>query len=300
MMALHPYPIRHILIYEGHKNHPVLGPYSENIIKRIKMFNELNKYREEINRQPWRVSTVPGEQLTKALKGSNPRDTLLVVPAGQSTNLDTVFTIQQTSAIKEFLSDEGRGYVNCGSAYWVTEKRVYHDVCTEQPEQRKTIVKTSNLPLFNGIAEGPLCPFPGKKYQVGFFSDAVKVTDGTDLCSIYLSGGGSFIPRTNAQKVKVLVKYAHSELIRFGKLVQECKKWENAAIMVSVGRGAMLLSMFHPYYGPKDIDVETYEQNFPDCGTNWRKVKDSLSPLDVRMRFALKAMLNPLEDMDWT
>jgi hypothetical protein len=65
-----------------------------------------------------------------------------------------------------------------------------------------------------------------------------------------------------------------------------------------VGKGTALLSMFHPYYGPNDIDVEAYERTFPDCGTNWRAVQENLSPLDVRMRFVLNRMLFPLEDAD--
>ena len=295
-----PEPIRQIIIYKGHEKNPLLGPYSANVEKRIKMFNELNKYRKEIQKPAWNVTTVAGEQLIDVLKNGNPQETLLVIPAGQSTNLDKVFSIAQTSFIKnEFFEKGGRGYFNCGSAYWVSEKRIYKDLCTEQPENCKTIVKTSNLSLFEGVSEGPLCPFPGKKYQVGFFSDAVQVTDGKALCTIYLSGGGSFFPSKSTQKIKILIKYLHPELARCGKPIQECEKWENAAIMVSVGKGAALLSMFHPYYGPNDIDVETYEKNFPECGTNWKKVKESLSPLDTRMRFVLKSMLCPLENMDW-
>lgn len=297
-------PMSQIVIYKGHENHPLFGPYPDNIPKRIAMFNCLNDYRRINHKQPWKVSTVSGEQLVETLKGIHPISTLLVIPAGQSTRLDKVFDCEQISSIKDFLNLGGRGYFNCGSAYWISSQRIYHDLCEEQPEHRKPIIKTTQLPLFNGISEGPLCPYPGKKYQVGFFSDAVRVADasGQRECTIYLSGGGSFRPfehPSNKQKVKVLIRYLHSELIRHGKKPQECSKWENAAMMISVGQGAALLSMFHPYYGSKDIDVERYEKTFPDCGTNWQEVKKKLSPLDERMRFVLHTMLDPLENMDF-
>ncbi len=193
----------------------------------------------------------------------------------------------------------GRGYFNCGSAYWVAAERVYADMCVEQPEERKPIVKRARLPLFQGSARGPLCPYPGARYQAGFFSDAVEVTNGRESCTIFLGGGGSFFPDNSDQKVRVLVRYPEAELLRLKKSAEECKAWENAAILVSVGKGAALLSMLHPYYGSQDIDVESYERYFPNSGTNWKTVQEKLSSVDQRMRFVLQSMLVPLEDMDW-
>lgn len=290
--------INKVIIYEGHKKNPFFGPYPENVGKRIQMFNLLNSYRE----RSWKVVPIGGEELIQVLKEEDPKETLLVIPAGQSTRLDKVFSVKDTHFLKEeFFSKGGRGYFNCGSAYWVSSKRIYKDLCEEAPEVRKPIVKTTNLSLFQGIAEGPLCPFPGKKYQVGFFSDAVDVEGEHGSCTIFLSGGGSFMVDESAQdqQVKVLVRYPHSELIRHGKKKEECAKWEKAAIMVKVDQGAVLLSMFHPYYGPKDIDAEAYERALPDCGTNWRDVQSRLSPLDVRMQFVMRSMLGKLEAMDF-
>ncbi|MES2345397.1 MAG: BPL-N domain-containing protein [Chlamydiota bacterium] len=294
-------PIHQVIIYKGHEKNRLLGPYPENIIKRIDMFKGLNRYRKEIHRPEWKVTVAAGEELVDVLKDNDPKKTLLVIPAGQSSHLDKVFSLAENSFIKdEFFKQGGRGYFNCGSAYWISEKRIYHDLCTEAKEEKKTIVKVSNLPLFKGVSEGPLCPYPGKKYKVGFFSDAVTVTDGKTPCTIYLSGGGSFFPDESAQKVKVLVKYLPKELERLGKPLPECTKWEKAAMMVSVEKGAALISMFHPYYGPNDFDVEMYEKAFPECGTDWKAVKERLSPLDIRMRFVLNSMLAPLEDLDWS
>lgn len=295
-------PISRVIIYKGHESHPLLGPYKENIIKRIDMFNHLNHYRQIQGKPTWKVTAVAGERLIDVLKEDS-KETLLVIPAGQSTRLDKVFSIAETTFIKDtFFAEGGRGYFNCGSAYWVSQLRKYQDLHEEQPDKRDPVIKTTNLSLFQGLTHGPLCPYPGTKYKVGFFSDAVRVTDGKNECTIYLSGGGSFIvtqQNESKQKVRILARYLQSELTRHGKKDEEIQKWENAVIMVSVGKGAALLSMFHPYYGSNDIDVESYEKNFPDSGTNWKVMKEKLSSLDVRMKFVLNSMLTKLEEMDF-
>ena len=292
--------ITKVIIYKGHEKNPLFGPYPDNIIKRIEMFEHLNRYREKTLQIPWKITSVAGEQLVETLKKENPENTLLVIPAGQSTRLDKVFSLEQTSFIKEdFLMKGGRGYFNCGSAYWVSSKRIYNDLCEEQPENRKPIVKTTNLSLFDGLSEGPLCPYPGQKYKVGFFSDAVRTSDGHNECTIYLSGGGCFVPdKKSNQKILTLARYLPSELLKHGKTESELSKWEKAAILISVGKGAALLSMFHPYYGSNDMNVSLYEQAFPDSGTNWSEIKRKLSPLDVRMRFAFN-MISKLETMEF-
>lgn len=296
-------PISRVVIYKGHEMHPLFGPYKENIIKRIDMFNLLNHYRELEGKPAWKVTAVAGEGLIEALK-EKPNETLLVIPAGQSTRLDKVFSVAETNFIKDkfFSEGGGRGYFNCGSAYWVSETRRYLDLHEEHPEVRKPVVKKTNLPLFQGLSHGPLCPYPGVKYRVGFFSDAVRITDGENECTIYLSGGGGFVVpkrKQEQQKVRVLVRYLLSELERHQKRKEELEEWENAVILVSIGKGAALLSMFHPYYGANDINVEAYEKAFPESGTNWKEVKDKLSPLDIRMKFVMNSMLNKLEEMDF-
>lgn len=289
-------PIRQVIIYKGHEKHPLFGPYPDNIPKRVAMFEYLNRYRA----QPWTVRTVAGEHLVDVLNTYNPKETLLVIPAGQSTRLDKVFSTHQIEYIKNFHQSGGRGYFNCGSAYLVSLMRMFKGKCEEQPAQINWMIKSSKLTLFHGIAIGPYCPFPGNKYQPGFFSDAVEATDGKNTCTFYLSGGGGFIlphKSSNGQKVKVLVRYPHSELLRLGKKWENLSRWENAAIMVSVGSGAALLSMFHPYQDP--VDVERYTRAFPDCGTNWARVSEKLSPLEARMRFAYTSMISKLEIMEF-
>ena len=290
--------ISQVIVYKGHEKNPLFGPYADSIKKLITMFKNLNPYREANGKRTWTVISIAGEELVDRLKEANPEETLLIMPAGQTSRLDAVFTVAETTFLKdEFFSKGGRGYFTCGAAYWASSKRIYRDLCEGQSEKIQPTVKTSKLSLFDGTSEGPLCPYPGHENKVGFYHDAVRLNDGENECTIYLSGGGSCILEEGAQKVKVLVRYLHSELFRLGKEKEEVRKWENAAIMASVGKGAVLLSMFHPYYGAGDIDVELYERVFSNCGTNWREVKDKLSPLDVRMKFVYK-MVCQLEEMD--
>lgn len=296
-------PINQVIVYCGHKKSEVLGPYADSVAKRVSMFKQLNFYREEIGRKPWKVREVPGETLVEKLQKMKADETLLVIPAGQSSRLEQVFSVTQLAFLRgEFFEKGGRAYFTCGASYWVSRKRIYQEVCLDHPEKAVKLVKNSTFPIFQGISVGPLCPFPGVKYKVGFYSDAVKVEAEGDRCTIYLSGGGSFMPDLDpldGQRVRVLVRYPKKELLRLGIPEEETADKEKAAVMVSIGNGAALLSMFHPYYSSSDIDVEAYEKAFPDCGTDWRRVHAKLSSTDLRMRFVLNRMLIHLEEMSF-
>ena len=60
--------IRQVMIYGGHQQNPVLGPYFHNVEKRIQMFNLLNAYRKELGRRPWKVTVVTGEKIVDELE----------------------------------------------------------------------------------------------------------------------------------------------------------------------------------------------------------------------------------------
>lgn len=294
--------ITNILVYEGHAlaEHP--GPYAENVMKQFKMFEIANEYRAEYERPLWKVIKVAGEKLISTLNECTFKNTLLVIPAGQSSHLDAAFTKEQLSFIKEtFLRSGGRLYGTCGASYMMSKERIYYGLHAHNPTEPQLSVKKSVLPLYEGTAKGPLCPFPGAKYKVGFYSDAVTVKSEVTKqnCTIYLSGGGSFLPNhQSGQETKVLVKYLEEELLRLGKAEKECQVLANATVLTRVGFGAALLSMFHPYYGPSDIDVDAYQKAFPDSGTDWEFVRDHLSPLEERIRFFLESMIFPLEDLE--
>jgi len=276
--------IQRVVIYTGHHSTEVLGPYFHNIEKRVKMFEALNLFRGKAALQLWKIETVSGEELVENLRFRPFSETLLVIPAGQSTHLDQVFSAAQTRFLQdEFFAKGGFGYLNCGSAYWASETREYHDLCLAQPTEKKLIEKKSQIPLFDGKAIGPLCPFPALEYKVGFFSDAVDISYAQDKeCTIFLSGGGYFVPRGGSdQKIQILARYKLDELERLGK-DEACSI---AALVAKKGKGAVLMMMFHPYYGPQDIDVERYEKAFPRSGTNWRDIHKRLSSEKTRVKY---------------
>lgn len=293
--------IQQVIVYSGHQATTELGPYAESVVKRVGMFKDLNAYREMSGRKPWKVSAVPGEKLVDTLRQVEMDKTLLVFPAGQSSRLEKVFSLAQVRFIKEeFFGKGGRAYFTCGASYWASRKRIYKEVCLDRPENPITMVKESAFSVFQGVSTGPLCPFPGVKYKVGFYSDAVQVESEEDTCTIYLSGGGSFMPDVESdQKVRVLAKYNREELLRVGVKEEEIPEREKAAVMVSMGSGAALMAMFHPYYSASDIDVALYEKVFEGCGTDWKKVHAKLSSTDARMRFVWSQMLIHLEDMEF-
>lgn len=289
------FSIQKVVVYTGHHTKAVLGPYAESIQKRIGMFEKLNYYREARGREPWKVIQASGEQLIEAL--DKPRNTLLVVPAGQSSHLDQVFSPKQLNfLLHDFFEKGGRGYLNCGSAYWASETRIYHDICTEEPAVKKQMVKKSFIPLFRGTASGPICMHSSATYKVAFFSEAMTIESGNRMCTVLLSGGGSFHPKKNDPDTTVLARYLHSDLMRCGKSQEECNNLDIAAILVKVKKGAAILSMVHPYYGSQDLDVNRYERAFPGSGTNWVRIVEKLSSEDVRMSFILEKFLFPLED----
>lgn len=281
--------LRHVIIYQGHASKPKFAPYSDSIERRVQAFVHLNRN--------WQIESVIGENLIDKLKSKDPKETLLVIPSAQSTHLDNSFSTQELDYLyHDFFSLGGKGYLTCGAAYWASSTRIFHGVCLEQMENPKTIIKQSRLPLFEGTVEGPLCPYPGKTYKVGFKSDAVTLESDYRNCTVFISGGGSFrLNPSSNQKVRVLARYPHYELMRFGKKKEECRAWENAAILTSIGRGAALFVMSHPFYHMNTIDVHLYEKTFPNSGTNWHDVKARLSSHESRMAF-LGDMINSLEN----
>ncbi|HXF28358.1 MAG TPA: hypothetical protein VN457_00790, partial [Chlamydiales bacterium] len=87
-------PISHVIICAAD------GSYADSITKRVQMFQKINLLRVANKQLAWKIETVAGPQLIDALKAAPIKETLLVVPAGESTKLDNSFTAEQTAFIK--------------------------------------------------------------------------------------------------------------------------------------------------------------------------------------------------------
>lgn len=274
--------IEKVAIYTGP------GTYETHVPKNIAFFQTLNVCREKRGLSPWQVMEVGLEKLTCL---DQPKQTLLVIPAGQSSDLDKVFSVAQLQFLNRFFLEGGRGFFTCGSAYWTAKKRIYHDVSTTHPTERVRMEKESRLPLFPGVAVGPLCPFPGHKYKVGFYSEAIQIESDEETCTTLLSGGGSFLLESPESNVQVLATYSKKEL----KRLKQPEHLQNAAVLTRVGQGAAVLSMIHPYFDPKDFETAHYQKLFPDAGTDWEAIPKKLSPLEERTHFVFEKLILPLE-----
>jgi len=281
-------PIENIYIYQGHrvfnpKNNQIQfkGPYGMSVEKHNFMFDEVNK----LQNKQWKISPVYGEHLSKILSNRSFGNDLLVIPAGESTELDGAFSDDDLSLIKNAVRQGMRLYGTCGSAYWLSKKRIWNDKCSVQPEEMKEIIKTSSMDFFSGIAVGPLSPYPGQTYSTMFFHEAVQIqTLSGRKVTVLLSGGGTFLSENNEEldrSVKTLAFYPSEELEKY----QKNKSWEKAVISCEYGLGKVILAMVHPGYGAEDINVEAYSMAFQSRTDRWQEIKDSLSSLEERMNF---------------
>lgn len=254
--------IRNVIVYAGS------GCYADGIGKQKTLFEKLNEARAF----KWKVSLVKGHKLSDSLTESNPKETLLVIPAGEASKIEDMFIQDQTiESINDFVLKKGGSLLGtCGVAYGLAFEREFQDT-----------IKFSRLPLFQGKAQGPL----------SFSIEPVKVTNGNQECSFLLDRGGSFRPFPEADRVKILLKYLNPELQRFGKSQED---WENAAVLAKMGNGSVVFTMPHLEYGPKDIDADALETNFPNSA-NWKKLKDALD-LDAQLRLIHQSIIGPLED----
>lgn len=287
-------PIEQVVVYTGHASHPKLGPYPENKEKRVEMFETLNAFRSTA----WKVSAVAGEKLVATLEELDPLKTLVVIPAGRSSDLDAVFKREETQYLHTFFQMGGRGYFTCGAAYWVSHTREYSDLDEDLTDSQKLARRISKLPLFEGVARGPLCIKPSTQLGVSFYTVSIEVTTPSkkERCRFYLSGGGGFEWKAEQNAlVTPLALYPPDELKLHGVLPGDCKGWECAALKVIVGRGSALLSMFHPEYGADDIQAESYTTHLSHPLTNWHQIKRDLGSEESRMKFTAQ-MIASLEN----
>ncbi len=288
-------PITTVYIYAGHQmptksaaQVQVKGPYAMSVDKHTFMFEKVN----EVCNKQWKILKIYGHEIIRTLSEAILDTTLLVIPAGESSELDEVFSLNEINTIQEAVKKGLRLYATCGSAYWAARKRIWNDRCVIQPETRNEIAKTGKINLFEGIAIGPLSPYPGQTYSTAFFHEAIEIQDlHQQKITVLLSGGGTFfLADQSAQTVKTLAFYSPSELQKHGK----GEEWAKAVISCGYGQGKAILSMLHPGYGAEDIDVQAYNQAFPERKDDWQNIRDSLSPTVKRIEFVARI----LEDLE--
>lgn len=286
---------RHIQIYDG----PEL--YSQSVDKHLKI---CEAYRNHC-RKEWDISLVNKERLILNLEKAESQgtlgQTLLVIPAGESTHVERCFQ-DIAHKIKRYVGEEGLSvFGTCGSGYALAALRTWTDKCEENPREAKPIVKESLLGLFNGLAAGPLSLCPTEVYNSNFFHEAVEVWTAETKCTVLLSGGGGLVPLQSAshkdiflshQNVKILAKYSEDFLRLKGK---DFNIYSNAVVAFSYGKGKGIISMINPGYGPEDIDLGAYTEHMP--GHDWEKIRNSLSSYNQRMRLSF-GFFNELEKLD--
>ncbi|MCH9614000.1 MAG: hypothetical protein SP1CHLAM54_10090 [Chlamydiia bacterium] len=239
-------PIKQVLIYSGHSG---LGPFPCNVPKTIKLFSNLGSLRTSLGGIPWTITPFDGSSLQKHLSRKISSDSLLVIPAGPSSELDKAFSAKDIESIQAYLAEGGRLFLTCGSAYWASKVRIFDTLSESASPAFKTMRKTSKIPLFDGYAEGPLFPYPNTKHRVSFKQEDVLVrTESGATCFQALVGGGAFIPSTTSQSIKVLLEYN----------VNRHPIWKNAAIRINNGPGSVLMTMVHPEYGPSSPSRLTF------------------------------------------
>jgi glutamine amidotransferase-like uncharacterized protein len=254
--------IRQVLIYGAS------GCYADQVGKLKTLFYDLNHRRW----LKWRVTHIDGSCLAKELS-VNPKETLLVIPAGPSSKLEESFVQEGTiEAICEFIKEKGgRIFATCGASYAFSLAREYN-----------RSIRFSKVPLFEGTAHGPIS-------IQSLEAEAVRVSNGKEEYSLFLSGGGTLRP-LQRENVEVLAKYVPQEL---NQRVRARQDWENAAILCGVGAGSMILTMPHLEYGANDIGPEL-ETNFPK--TNWFELKNNLSSDLERLDFTASLLSNLEEE----
>lgn len=296
-------PIETAVVYKGHRT-PPFGCYLECAIKQEHALAELNHTRLITGLRPWAIISMAGEQLMQTLRSLSPRRTLLIMPAGESSKIEAVFSPSEKQQILDFLKDGGRAHFTCGMAYLGMWRRNYMD-------HRVFTSRLSSLPVTEGLAEGPLIPYRGELRPAEEFPDglrvtteAVRVTDGEFECDAYVGGGGVFrlptVPSQSGQQVRPLAWYVTSEIRRLrGPGEKDPSRWKIAAILASVKAGGVLKTMFHLEYGPDCINPEVMTTHFPDDGTNWRKVREKLEATEHNRLLFLGKMYGALEALEF-
>lgn len=269
--------ISSIMIYQGHvqKADHVSSSY---------FLDEINEFFESLKKSNSRlsVSRILGEHIIKTIQAipSNELSTfLLVIPASNSSTLDTTFSTDDIGTLQQATQCGLNIYTVCGSAYWLARKRIWNGS-----------EKEGKVNMYSGTALGPLSSCKDESNNVVFAHEAVKVRCKETESVVLNSGGGTFMYTPEESKkdsVKILATYNPADLSRLNKRPE----WSPAIISCSYGLGKVILSMVHLECNGEDIDDETLSTFFPYRTKNWKKIKDAIGPKNERINF-ITAILN--------
>ena len=251
--------VSRVLIYTGHRGG--LGPYHESVKGCVDTFTVLAK------RFSWKVCQVRGEDLTSTLAKQVFRKTMLVIPAGPSTILERTFAEEELFNIEDACKKGVKLVLICGSAFLFSHIRAWQ----ASEKALKSTYKLSKMPLFPGIAKGPLYFSSHKNSDMTFRHQAVELSTKWGKIKLLNSGGGAFV--SEDEGVEVLATYSAEELERLKKATS----WKNAIIKYRLGLGEILMSMVHFELGPEKIDEKMMKHLFRDREKDWAKIKKSLS-----------------------
>jgi glutamine amidotransferase-like uncharacterized protein len=204
---------------------------------------------------------IHGQDLQSVLKISHLKQTLLVIPAGPSSEIEEVFSKHDLEYIKESVRCGLFLYTTCGSTYAAAALRFWGDDPTP---------KKSTFGIFDGIARGPLFPDPTQPHGTDFIFESVNLCYPGGSVNLLLGGGGSlFYEETKAQKT--LAEYNIEDLSRAGK----DPSWVSAVVMTQIEKGRAIFSMVHPATGKSEISL--LRGRFPGRKDDWERIALELS-----------------------
>lgn len=259
--------IKSIFIYQGHtlKQEGVIGTYQTDAINRL--FEIIKFHNPHLE-----ISYVFGEHLIESITNvalDALSSSLLVIPAGESSTLDAVFSTDEIITIQDSTKKGLNLFVTCGSAYWLAKKRLWGT--GKNPSE-----KQSKIGIFPGTAIGPL--------SHRFLHETVKIHRNKRELQVLLSGGGSFVYSSedaNNHHIQVLANYDTEDLKKFG----QDATLNSAIVACTYGKGKAILSMIHLEYGAEDIDVTAMTRAFPERKENWQQIKTTLASEHERIAF---------------
>lgn len=258
--------IKSVLIYAGHQlQNRTAGIYPDSLDSHARMFRSIA---EQYEPEAWDVKCVEGNSLPIALEKATPEETLFVVPAGKSADLESFLYAKHGEHISTFIKKGGLFWTTCGGAYAISSERSWHG-------QRKK----SLTPLLNAETIGPMLAPEDCNPEYIHKSVPVKAFD--KEISVLLSGGGSFVLNNSffpTQKIEVVATYTFSKP----------PHTQNAAVYFEYGQGAGIATMINLQYGSTDFNAPLRQKLYEHKACLTPDFPDQLSKEEDRLHIAMR------------